>query len=149
MKLKSQRNERSETEISKEILDGLEMLKIGSFNRINNGAVYDPTIKMFRNKSHHSPDGLSDIIGCLRGRYGCIEVKTYLEYLKLLKFFDYLLATEQFNKDTFIITYKPENKWEQRACDQMNFMYGKIKEGGFGFFTFSLQHTLEKLKEIK
>lgn len=68
-----------ESLIKKQILDYL--LKCSTWNIIAwnnpNNAVYDPRLKMFRkNKSKHSMNGVSDIIGICNGHPLFIEVKT-------------------------------------------------------------------------
>lgn len=135
---------RSETEIVASILDGLEALRMGSFNRINNAPIFDPVKKFFRRPPKHTPRGISDIIGTYQGRYICIEAKTHPEYKKVVRFLESLQK-----QGIYICEYLPRNDWEERVQLQAIFIMNKIKAGGFGFFTYGLDHTVEKLKSLE
>lgn len=136
MKLSGEGKPWSETEIQKSILDGLMRMGLGSFNRINNAPIFDEKRGCYRKKNSHTPDGLSDVIGCYKGRYVCIEVKTTSEYRRVVKFIQ---------KNENMIAYQPKNKWEERIRNQYLFITEKINKGGTGFFTYSLEDTLFKL----
>lgn len=143
MKLKQALDNRSETEITASILDGLVKLRMGSFNRINNAPVFDPIKKFYRKQSKHTPPGISDIIGVYKSKYIAIEVKNRLEHAKVMKFWHLLT-----DSGTSIYEYQPKNKWEKHVLDQIRFIVEKTKEGGLGFFTCNLEHVVTKLGEV-
>ena len=143
IKTKKVINKKSETDITNQILDGLSKMRIGSFNRINNVPAYNAEKGYYQKPSKYSPKGVSDIIGCYRGRYVAIEVKTNYEYNRVMKFEKYLIAN-----DFHVLTYTPKSKWQEHILRQMVFIGEKRFHGAIGFFTYSLTHTLEKLKEL-
>jgi hypothetical protein len=137
----------TETNLVNSILDGLNLSGKGSFNRINNNGIFVKTDKdgFYRKPNKYTPSGISDIIGCMCGKYIAIEVKTEKEFKRVTKFIDNLHKNNFIDKNLFI-NYSPKNKWEEHIIDQLNFIYEKQKNGGIGFFTCSLKHTLEVLK---
>lgn len=72
MKLKPQREKEIETQI-------LNVLKIKGlfFFKNNTTGIYDPVKKVFRKKMNkYAINGVSDILGCVDGRFVAIEVKS-------------------------------------------------------------------------
>jgi len=146
MKLKGTTDKRSETEITASILDGLQTLRMGSFNRINNAPVFDPIRKFYRKQGKHSPPGISDIIGVCRGRYACIEVKKASELRRVERF---QLLLKETNADLYDYLLHTENKWEKHILQQIIFIKEKVDQGAIGFFTASLEHVIEQLKTLE
>ena len=65
-----------ESDIQRTILEYLYNFVDGYFWRNNNGAVYDPSKKLFRaNNSIWTPKGISDILGIYQTKLVAIEVK--------------------------------------------------------------------------
>lgn len=143
IKLKSPINKKSETEILGSILDGLQLMGKGAFYRINNAPVFDKKTGNFRRKSKHAVDGISDILGCYKGKFAAIEVKTVSEYNRVVRFLTFL-HEQNISTETFI----DSDKWKMRIVNQANFIKDIIKQGGIGFFTYSLDHTIEKLEKL-
>lgn len=66
----------TEKEIETGILDYLATISNGFFWKNHNGAIYDPTRKVFRkNTNKHVYKGVPDILGVIDGRMIGIEVK--------------------------------------------------------------------------
>jgi len=129
-----------EMDIVNSILEGLNQLPMASFNRINNVPTWNKKTKSYNRLSRFSPKGSSDICGCYKGHYVAIEVKTPLEYNWVLQFYNRI-------KDQ-LYTYVPQTKKEDHVLNQIRFIDKKISCGGIGFFTYSLQNTLEQLERI-
>lgn len=135
-----------EMDIVNSILKGLNQLPMASFNRINNVPTWNKKTKSYNRPSRFAPKGMSDIVGCYKypnakhATYVAIEVKTPLEYNWVLQFYNRI-------KDQ-LYTYVPQTKKEDHVLNQIRFIDKKISCGGIGFFTYSLQNTLEQLKRI-
>lgn len=111
-----------EKEIENEILTWLNLQPNCFAFKINTMGVYDPNKKVFRkNKNRFIPIGCSDILGLYKSKFIAIEVKTPKTYSSLVKH-----------------PLKPQNIFLQRV----------ISMGGIAFPTYSLEHTIEKLKAI-
>jgi hypothetical protein len=134
-----------EFELVNTILNGLSILKLGSFDRINNVPTYNIKTQSYNRPSKWAPKGMSDIIGCYNGNAVYIEVKTPIEYNWTMKFYNRL--TTEFK--VTIDNYQPLSKKEEHILNQIKYIRSKIKVGAVGFFTYGLDHVLEKLKEIK
>lgn len=128
-----------EKEIQEEILITLNSLDGASFDRISNVPVFNRVTGGYQRPNKFQPNGISDIIGVYHGKFIAIEVKTPAEYNWNMAF---LKRIGDYRN------YSPQNKKESRAIDQMIYIDNKIKNGGCGFFTYSVEHTLKKLGEI-
>jgi len=92
---------------------------------------------IMRRPSSHSPNGISDIIGVLNSVYIAIEVKSEKAYRAISRF--YSKVKHQ------VLSYQPRNDFERHALNQIRFLEGKRACGAIGFFTYSLEDTINKL----
>lgn len=132
----------SETEVVASILHGLNKMHIGFFWRNNNAGIYDKEKGFYRRPSKEfCMHGISDILGCYQGKMVAIEVKTPQSYRRLKSFF------EEWRGSGAMGVVRPQSlKGEKkRFMDQWNFLREINRSGGLGFFTCSLEHTLEVL----
>lgn len=135
--------EKTETEIVREILDALVARRMGFFWRQNNGGIYDKEKGEYRRGSKYSIPGISDILGIYQNKFTTIEVKTPKAYASVMKFIGQL-KTLPGN----ILDYIPKNKFEEHTFNQFKFLMNVIKNGGAGFFTFSFEHALSELGKL-
>lgn len=126
----------SEKELMNSILESLEWSYPGSFDRINNIPSFNHVTKRFQRLNKYQRKGTPDIIGCLYGRWIAIEVKTSIAYKRVLKVIDKI-------KNNL-----PTSQTDKHLIEQINYMKLKEENGGICFFTFSVDHTLEKLRSI-
>ena len=106
---------------------------------------YDTKNNCFkRNKSNFIRNWISDITILRKGLYIAIEVKKPSE----MKFFDKPLKELQEEYARAIYRVKDPKKY-LHAIEQRQFLDDVIKEWWIWFFTHSLEHTKEKLKENK
>lgn len=126
----------SERDVQRELLAGLDRIYPGAFDRIANVPVYNKNSQSYQRPNKFSRSGTSDILGCIRGRFIAIEVKTEKEYNWIWNFIQRTAGG----------SYVPKNKKEEHAMDQINYLDSKKIHGGLCFFTYSLDHTLKTLK---
>lgn len=131
----------SENDIQNSILQYLAIKKIGSFERINNVPVYDAKTKCYRRLSKYAKKGVCDIIGCYHGQFVGIEVKTPSEYKAVLRTYDKAVVEG-------IDSYVPKTKKDEHFLDQIKYINEKNKNGGYCFFTYSLDHAISKLSKL-
>jgi hypothetical protein len=130
----------TETEIQADILHGLRKMHIGFFWRNNNTGIYDKEKGIYRRPSKEfTMRGVSDILGCYNSKFTAIEVKTPDSYAKVMRLWQKIAKTGD------VLLYHPESDYEQYIYNQILFITEVTHYGGIGFFTFSLEHTLQKL----
>ena len=130
-----------ESEILNCILEGLNKLPEGSFDRVNNLPAWNQKTNSYNRPSRYAPKGMSDIIGCYKGHYVAIEVKIPVEYNWVQQF--YKRVKHQ------IDSYQPQTDKEIHALHQIKYIRNKISRGGIGFFAYSLENVLEQLKKVQ
>lgn len=126
----------SEKEIMNYILEALEFRYPGAFDRVNNIPSFNHITKQFRNLSKFQRKGTSDIIGCVNSRAIYIEVKTptsMKDVEKVIKKID--LGIELFPS-------------EKHLANQIKYLKDKEKNGGYCFFTCSVEDVLQKVGSI-
>jgi len=128
-----------ETDISTHILECLDGLRIGVFWRNNNVGVFDSKKMCYRKPPAFSRKGIADILGCLKGVFVSIEVKSAIEYKWAMAFYKRV-------GDPY--TYVPQSEKEKHVLNQIIFMLDIINHGGVAFFTYSVGDALNKLGVI-
>jgi len=129
-----------EADVQVEILEGLNARRIGFFWRCNNAGIFDAKKGVYRRPSKFSIKGVSDILGVLNGKSIAIEVKSKDEYTWVMNFLERV-------EKVGVLKYLPTSAKEDHVFNQILFLYTLRKNGGIGFFTYSLEHTLGELKE--
>jgi hypothetical protein len=129
-----------ESEIQDVIMQYLTLKRVGSFERINNLPAYDEKLKCYRRPSRYAKKGVCDIIGCVGGRFIGIEVKSIAGFKTVGALYKRI--------DGKIDQYQPKTKMEEHLLDQIKYITDKNKNGAYCFFTYGLDHTIEKLKKI-
>lgn len=132
----------SEAQIQAAILEYLSINKIGSFDRTSNHALWDERFGGYRRPNKYSRKGMCDIVGCYKGRFIGIEIKTESEYKSVMRFWN--KVNESGGPDLFIA----ENKRDEHFLNQIKYITDKNIEGGFCFFTYGIDHMMNKLKEV-
>lgn len=132
----------SENDIQNAILEYLTSNKIGSFERSSNHALWDERFGGYRRPNKYARKGVPDVLGCLNGRFIGVEIKTESEFKWALKFWNRL-------RDEMVIDdYVPTSKKEAHVLNQIRYIVDKNRNGAHCFFTYSVEHTIEKLKEL-
>lgn len=128
-----------EVEIQTDILKTLRKLRIGFFWRNNNVGVYDAERGIYRKgPAELTLRGVSDILGCHMSKFTAIEVKTPEGFRTAQNLWS------KIGKAGDIYLYRP-SKSEQHFYNQILFISEVNRNGGLGFFTYSVNHTLKKL----
>lgn len=131
------------------------MFKWAKVDKIISEGWYDPSIKKYRpRKSAFASPGISDILGCIDGRYFAIEVKTPEEMKNADKSLEEL-TKEFIEAQRKVIIVKWERKQLSRATlkkyqhriDQRKFLDDVIRAGGIAFFASSIQEVKEGFQE--
>lgn len=131
-----------EADIQKSILIALQVSRIGYFWRNNNVGVFDKAKNIYRKpSSQFAPKGVSDILGVHKGKFVAIEVKSE-------KQFAYVERLIERTSERGIRLYLPKSKNEVHLIEQIVFLENIKKQGGIGFFTYSVTHALAKLREL-
>lgn len=132
--------EQSEEQIEADILEFL-MLKWAKVDKIISEWRYNPKKGIYqRRKSAFANPGISDIIGCIEGRYFAIEVKKPSE----MNFFDRTL------KELMEAFIEAQRRWLEKASlkkyshaiDQRKYLDDVIKAKGIGFFASSIEEVV-------
>lgn len=130
----------SEEEIEGNICEFL-MYKWAKVDKIISEWRYNPKKGIYqRRKSAFANPGISDIIGCIEGRYFAIEVKKPSE----MNFFDRSLhdLTEAFIEAQRRWLASPTLKKYSHAIDQRKFLDDVIRANGVWFFASSIEEVV-------
>lgn len=147
-------------ETSEEIIEAniceFLMYRWAKVDKIISEGWYDPNLKKYRpRKSAFASPGISDILGCIDGRYFAIEVKTPEEMKKADKSIEEL--TKEFieaQRKTIIVKWVKKElsrsslKKYQHRIDQRKFLDDVIRAGGIWFFASSIEDVKTGFKEF-
>jgi penicillin-binding protein-related factor A (putative recombinase) len=126
----------TEKQIENSILNYLEFLPECFTWKNQSAGTFDPKKGVFRlSKNKHHINGVSDILGIVRGRFLAIEVKDEKEYKYVIKHYDEIKSGR----------YTTNVKKKDHLKNQIDFIENIKAQGGIGFFASSIKQVQEEL----